>query len=209
MMWIPQLLFYKHHTGQYFYFAYGGERFFWNDPQIINILFSYRKGWVTYTPLIILAFIGFFFIKKDFPLSKWTFVIITAIMVYVFSCWWDWGYGGCFGARAFCQQIAFLSVPIAYFVDFILYSSKKYMFKGILTLLTMVFIFSCICLNLGQSYQYSHLMKIHVWAMTKDAYWDVFRKYRYSEEDQSKFFKDLKDIDYLKYSNGSDREQNP
>lgn len=207
LLWIPQLFFYKYHTGNYFYFSYLGERFYWTDPQIINILFSYRKGWITYTPMVVLAFIGFFFIKKDFPVSKWTFIIITSIMVYIFSCWWDWGFGGCFGARPFCQQIAFLSIPLAYFIDFVLYSSKKFILKGLLTLCTMVYIFSAICLNLGQSYQYHVMMKIHVWAMTKKVYWDVFRTYQFNDDYQYQYWRDIKEPDFEKYANGSDRNQ--
>ncbi|MEI8137334.1 MAG: hypothetical protein WCH21_08425 [Bacteroidota bacterium] len=206
LLWIPQFIFWKNQTGNYFFFSYPGERFFWNDPQIINILFSYRKGWVTYTPVIITAFIGFFFIKKDFPLSKWVLISVTCLFVYVLSCWWDWFFGGCFGARGFCQHIAFLSIPIAFFIQFVFYTSKKYIFKPIISLLTIVFLASCICLNLAQSYQYVN-RHIHPTGMSKETYWYIFGKFYYDQEDDYKFWGTIKAPDYDKLKSGEDREQ--
>jgi hypothetical protein len=205
LVWIPQFIFWKHHTGMYFYFSYPGEKFFWNDPQIINILFSYRKGWITYTPLIVMAFAGFFFVKKDFPLSKWTLILTTALIVYVLSCWWDWFFGGCFGARGFCQHIAYLAIPFAFFVDFIFYSPKKYFLKGIFGLLTITFIFSCVCLNIGQTYQFHH-GRIHPWGMSRKVYWEVFRTFQFTDPYEYEYWGGLIMPDYEKLKNG-ERDQ--
>lgn len=200
-LWIPQFLFWKHHAGSYLYFSYPGERFFWKDPQILNILFSYRKGWITYTPLVLLSFIGFFFIPKNFPVSKWVFVFVTAAMVYVLSCWWDWFFGGCFGARGFCQYISFLSIPFAFFVNFVVNSEKTFLLKGLLNLTVFVFIFSCVCLNIGQSYQINH-GKIHPWGMSKKVYWTVFRTYQFTDAYEYQYWADLVMPDYEKLRNG-------
>lgn len=205
LLWVPQFIFWKHHAGSYLYFSYPGERFFWNDPQITNILFSYRKGWVTYTPLIVMAFAGFFFIKKEFPVSKWFFISLTALIVYVLSCWWDWFFGGCFGARGFCQHIAFLSIPMAYFIEFVFYSPKKFALKGLLGFITIVFIFSCVFLNIGQTYQYNH-QRIHPWGMSKKIYWKIFRTYQFTDEYEHEYWNGLKMPDYDKLKNG-DRDQ--
>ena len=204
LIWLPQFIFWKNQTGTYFYFSYPGERFFWNDPQIINILFSYRKGWVTYTPVILTAFIGFFFIKKNFPLSKWLFIFITCLIVYVLSCWWDWFFGGCFGARGFCQQIAYLSIPIAFFVDFVFFSDKKYILKPLVILATTVFIILCLCLNIGQTYQYNQHF-IHFNAMNEKVYWKNFREFK--KIDEGFYWGNLTSPDYDKLRSGEDRDQ--
>lgn len=201
LLWVPQFLFWKEHAGTYFYFSYPGERFFWNDPQIVNILFSYRKGWVTYTPLVVAAFAGFVFIKNDFPLSKWVFILITALMVYVLSCWWDWCFGGCFGARAFCQYIAFLSIPLAFFIEFVFYSPKTFLFKGLLSACVLAFIFSCVCLNIGQTYQYNH-SRIHPSGMTKKVYWEVFRTFQFRDDYVYQYWGGLKHPDYEAFKAG-------
>lgn len=207
LLWIPQLYFYKIHTGTYFYFSYGGERFFWNDPQILNILFSYRKGWLVYTPLAFLALCGYFFLKKDVPISKWLFMCVSCITIYVYSCWWDWGFGGSFGARQFSQQFAFLALPIASVLDKAIYSNRKTLINGILYLMVLVFCISTIFLNLGQSYQYHNLMKIHVSGMSKEVYWNVFRKYQFSEQDQAEYFNKLNHPNVEKYMDGTGRDK--
>ena len=184
------------------------EGFFWNDPQFINILFSYRKGWITYTPIVLLAFTGFFFVKKSFPVNGFTFFGITFLMLYVLSCWWDWSFGGCFGARAFCQQIAFLAIPMAFVIDFVFYSEKKFLFKGLISLVTAVFIFSCVCLNIGQTYQYQKGL-IHPWATTKDLYWFVFRTYQFNDRFQDDYWAKLRFIDHDKWMRGIDRDDKP
>lgn len=206
LIWLPQFLFWKAQTGHYFYFSYPGERFFWGDPQIINILFSYRKGWLVYTPMVLLSFIGFFFVKKEFPLSKWTLFLFTAGTVYLLSCWWDWTFGGCFGARGFCQHISFLAIPMAFLFDFVFYSPKQYWFKGLVTLATVIYSFLCIYQNIGQSYQYRQNL-IHYHAMTKKVFWDIFRTYRFPlGEYPVDFWNNLKEPDFDKMRNG-DRDQ--
>ncbi|HXC04790.1 MAG TPA: glycosyltransferase family 39 protein, partial [Bacteroidia bacterium] len=55
----PQLIYWKIHTGHFYFDAYIGEHFFMTDPQLLNMLFSYRKGLIPYTPVMALAFIGF------------------------------------------------------------------------------------------------------------------------------------------------------
>lgn len=206
LMWIPQFIFWKNHTGTYFYFSYPGERFFWSDPQIINILFSYRKGWLVYTPMILLSFIGIFFIKKDFPIAKGVFVFIISLTIYILSCWWDWFFGGCFGARGFCQDIAYLAFPLAFLVDFLLYSPKKFALKGLLSLIMMGYILSCVCLNIGQTYQYLNF-RIHPYSMSEKVYWEVFRTFKYRDEYQYEYWGGLKEPNYEKLRSGEDRDQ--
>jgi hypothetical protein len=206
VFWLPQLLFWKAHLGSFFFDANGEEGYFWTDPQIVNILFSYRKGWLLYTPLVILAFIGFFFIPRRFSLSVYFFAGLTGLMIYVYSCWWDWGYGAGFGNRAFCQLIALLAIPIASLVDFILFSPKKIVFRGEISLVLVVAILSCACMNMGQSYQFQEQRKIHPWAMSGTAYWDVFRHYHHRTGYDEIFQTQLDFPDYSSWIKGIGRD---
>lgn len=207
LLWLPQFFFWKKMTGNYFFFSYGNERFFWDDPQIVNVLFSYRKGWVTYTPLILLAFIGFFFMKDEVKKLRPAFLGLLIINIYVLSCWWDWFFGGCFGARGFCQHIAFLALPIAACCNYFL--KKENFTKSWLQLLKLVFfvfVFSGICLNMGQTNQYiKHY--IHFNSMTKECYWHVFGKYYLDEHNTGLFWSKLKEPDYEKLRSGENRDQ--
>jgi hypothetical protein len=56
---IPQLLYWKASTGHWIVWTYGAERFFWSQPAWIQGLFSWRKGWLLYTPMVAFILLGF------------------------------------------------------------------------------------------------------------------------------------------------------
>lgn len=200
LLWIPQLLFWKFKTGTYFYFSYPGERFFWNDPQIINILFSYRKGWFVYSPLIVLAFLGFFFMKSETKKTTPVLLGFFGITIYMLSCWWDWHFGGSFGGRGFVQYHAFLALPIAGLTQYI-FEINKHRIIQIIQIVYLILIFSGICMNIGQTHQYN-LGLIHYDSMSKKSYWLVFNKYKLSPQETEKYWKSLKEPDYQKMRKG-------
>jgi hypothetical protein len=208
LIWIPQLLIWKSLTGSYFYNSYAvlGEKFYWSDPQILNLLFSYRKGWVVYTPLIILAFMGFFFMNGPEKKLRPVLLFILCFQVYLLSCWWDWFFGGSFGARGFSQHIAFLSIPIAASCRFFMNPENFKPALRILQLVFFVFVFSGIALNIGQTYQFNKNY-IHFNSMTKKTYWLVFGKYFLDDEDMGKYWNSLKEPDYKKLKSGEKRDQ--
>lgn len=195
LIWIPQFIFWKYKTGHYLYFSYPGEGFFWSDPQIINILFSYRKGWLMYSPLVVLAFVGFFFMKGEVKKLRNLIVFITLATIYILSCWWDWSFGGSFAGRSFTQSLAFLAFPLAALVSFVMEWMKESKLKPIIQILFFSIVFSGICLNIGQTYQYNNGM-IHFSSMSKKAYWIVFNKYRLNEDENRKYWKSLIAPDY-------------
>ena len=57
---IPQMVYWKLHTGNLLFYTYGEEKFFWNDPKVLEGLFSFRKGWLVYSPLMLLSLTGIF-----------------------------------------------------------------------------------------------------------------------------------------------------
>ena len=66
IVWVPQLIYWKTLSGHWLYNSYGEtERFFFNDPKIIEVLFSYRKGWLLYTPVMAFALVGVFLLRKN------------------------------------------------------------------------------------------------------------------------------------------------
>jgi hypothetical protein len=206
VVWIPQILFWKSRTGNYLYFSYPGEKFFWLDPQIINVLFSFRKGLFIYTPLILFSFIGLFFMKERTRSFRATILVLFILTLYIISCWWDWFFGGCYGARAFVQHFSYLSIPLASFFSFFFEGNlKSNLIK--LSKLLIVIIFSCgISLNLFQTYQYVNYI-IHFNGMSKGTYWLIFRKAKLNELEQSQFWNSLKNPDYNKLKTGEDRDQ--
>jgi len=179
LIFLPQLLYWNYATGNFLFYSYGKEGFFFSKPQIINGLFSYRKGWLVYTPIMLFAMAGIpmlFKKMKDFSVAITIFFILN---IYIIFSWWSWWYGGGFGARPLIESYVFLSIPLAVFIDFIFKQIKpiKYLF-GIL-----VFLF--LSLNLFQTWQYRRTI-IHWDSMTEEAYWAVFGKQHFPEN-----YKDL------------------
>lgn len=167
MVFIPQLLYWKYTTDSWIFYSYMDERFFFNDPKFIDGLFSYRKGWFLYTPLMALSVVGFFIPAKGLNQYKPTLVLFLFIYLYVTFSWWCWWYGGSFGMRALIDIYPLLVLPIAIVID------KLYKFSISIKIISTLVIASLIYLNLFQNYQYWEGM-IHYDAMTKETYWMIW-----------------------------------
>ena len=168
LVWAPQLLYWKSITGHFWYYSYGKERFFFNHPpHIIDGLFSYRKGWLLYSPIMILSLIGIPLLwlkKKEFFFP----VLITLIVfLYVVFSWWCWWYGGTFGMRVMIDLLGMLAIPLGLVLA---EASKlknlwKYSIYSLSALLLIIGIF--------HFEKYLH-QSIHFDGMNKEAFWDSY-----------------------------------
>jgi hypothetical protein len=154
-------------TGHWIIDSYGGERFYFNKPHFIDILFSYRKGWFLWTPLAFIGITGFFWYLREKPWRfAWAmgFFLLTA---YVMSCWWQWYYGMSFGNRVF---IDFLFLPAIGICLWHAHLSNR--------LAKSLFVIVCLCLlTLNQVQAYQHRKYILRWdMMTRSDYWRIFLK---------------------------------
>jgi len=175
LVWIPQMLYWKMQTGQYFYYSYPDDQgFFFGNPQIIGTLFSWRKGWLLYTPVMIFAIMGIWFLWKNHRAFFLPVTIFTVFAVYVVSSWWDWWYGGSFGLRAYIDFYGVFAIPMAAFLSWVL-QQKKYARILLLAVFMLVAARSTF-----HHFQY-HYNAIHWFGMTKEAYFDSFWRIRPSE----------------------------
>ena len=57
-----QIIYWKWVSGQWIVYSYNnaGEGFDFFRPHILNFLFSFRKGWLVYTPVMALSLLGFY-----------------------------------------------------------------------------------------------------------------------------------------------------
>ncbi|MGZ3867256.1 MAG: hypothetical protein ACXVNR_12975, partial [Bacteroidia bacterium] len=113
----PQLIYWKYVTGHWFYFSYVGEQFFYNNPHLIEYLFGFRKGWLIYTPLIILALIGLCMKSEKQNVFFAATILILVISIYLNSSWWCWWFGGGFGARSMIEIYPLLALGFANFFE--------------------------------------------------------------------------------------------
>jgi hypothetical protein len=189
---LPQLLYWKYITGDYLFFSYVGERFYWNNPHIIQGLFGFRKGWLIYTPIMTFAVIGIFYLRKNVPSFFLSLLILFPLLIYVFFSWWAWWYGGSFGIRAFVDFYGLLSIPMAAFYKQMIDNTK-----AIWKWVTIIVMSLLIYLNLFQTWQFKNHL-IHYDSMTMEAYKLGFRKtYNISE-----WFDALEDPDYKRAKKG-------
>ncbi len=160
----PQLLFWKINTGNWIFYSYGKEGFFFDNPQIWRGLFSYRKGWLIYTPVMIFALVGIFMLRKQFKAFWLPILVFVPVNLYIIFSWWDWTYGGSFGARALIDSYGLMAIPLAAFLFF----AQK---KSRLTFRILGFtLFILIGFNLFQTAKYKY-GSIHYASMSKAAYW--------------------------------------
>jgi hypothetical protein len=162
----PQLIFWKLASGSFVFYSYGEEGFYFGNPQIVKGLFSYRKGWLLYTPIMSFALLGFYMLYKKLKEFFLPILIFTIVNIYIVFSWWCWWYGGGFGQRALIESYALLAVPLACFYNYFL--DKKVLVK---VLIGAIIVFTGV-LNLVQTEQYKYCL--HYDGMTKEAYWEIF-----------------------------------
>lgn len=167
LVWVPQFLYNLHFTGQLLFYSYTDERFFFNNPQIINGLFSYRKGWLLYTPMMTIALAGIFVSFFKMKQFSWAILLFISVAAYIIFSWWCWWYGGSFGQRPFVDYYGMLTIPLALVLKQLQKIGKWIFFSG----LTVVFLLAA--LNLFQMQKYAR-GSIHFADMTKAAYWQSF-----------------------------------
>lgn len=144
-----QLCYWKLVTGSWIYYSYQQEGFVWDKPAIIKGLFSFRKGWFVYTPLALFMVAGLLFFYRKNKQYFFAISVFMAVNTYVIFCWWNWWYGGGFGARAMIESMAFLSMPFAAVISYIM-QRKLAIRIGMGVLATIL-----VMLNVFQSYQLS------------------------------------------------------
>lgn len=187
---LPQFFFWKANTGHWLYYSYGEEGFFFDRPRIWLGLFSYRKGWLIYTPLMIFALAGIPLLRKKAVEFFWPVVILLPLHIYIIFSWWDFSYGGSFGARPMIEFYTLLSLSLGAFLWFI--RKNTFIYKSILSLILLI-----VGLNLFQTVQYKYGI-LHFAEMSKKAYWASFGRLTV---DQS-YYDLLEPLDYSKLIKG-------
>ena len=88
-----QIIYWLIYSGHFIFYSYinPGEGFEFLSPYTLKVLFSFRKGWLIYTPIMIFAILGFINLYKNnkgvfTPL--FLFFITNIYIVSSWSCWW-------------------------------------------------------------------------------------------------------------------------
>ncbi|NQU86282.1 MAG: hypothetical protein HQ541_11025, partial [Mariniphaga sp.] len=160
-----QLIIYKIQTGNFWVYSYKGEGFNFTNPQIINILFSYRKGLFIYTPLLFVSLTGGYFLFKYSKYQFWFLFIFLFILTYLLSSWCQWYYGGSFSSRVYIEYYALFGILLGIAIKNI---RDRFIQKFYIILILALILF---CQIQTYQYRYAH---IHWSEMNKEKYWKTF-----------------------------------
>lgn len=175
-----QFIYWKIQTGKFLFYSYGGnagEGFEFFNPHLLKVLFSFRKGWLIYTPVMIFAIIGFI------PMFRKNRIIFLALFIYfisnlyIVSSWSNWWYAQSFSQRPLIPSYAVMAIPLAYFLTWLFEQKKNLKTSGIVVLACLL------VLNIFQTIQYAN-GTIDGDRMTREYYFAVLGKLRSTEEDQ-------------------------
>jgi hypothetical protein len=113
-----QLAYWKYVTGEWLVYSYGDQQgFSWLRPHLKQGLFSYRSGWLVYTPLMIFSLIGIWHLFREKKAYAALLLLYSLVFIYVTFAWDIWWYGGSLGQRAMVQAYALLALPLAAFIQ--------------------------------------------------------------------------------------------
>lgn len=174
---IPQLIYWKLSTGHWIVWSYGAERFFWAEPAWIQGLFSWRKGWMLYTPMAAFMIFGFWGLARKKP--TWGLVVGLYLIAhtYITFCWWAWWYGGSFGSRPMIDAYGLLAVPMAVYFQRMIEETPAWLRR-----LSLAAVVGLVGLNVVQTYQYNSGF-IHHDSMTREAYFEVLQTFDYPNKE--------------------------
>ena len=167
-----QLLFYKLTTGSWWHDGYAGLGFDWFAPHVWEGLFSYRRGWLVYTPLMIFGLAGIAVAPRGWRLPL---LLFTVANVYLLFSWHIWWYGNTFGSRPVVQSYAVLALPLAASFHYLTHPRAAAQMVRWRQVVLGVGVVLLIGLNLFQTWQY-HRRILPLDFVNEAYYWAVFGK---------------------------------
>jgi len=183
---LPQMIYWFLETGHILYDSYknpgvGLDLF---SPHIINVLFSFKKGWFIYTPVMIFSVLGFYYMYKKNKAIFAPLLIYVLVAFYILSSWTEWWYGASFSIRPMITLYPILAITTGYFLEHLF--AKKTFHKAVFAIIVVFFI----ALNLFQTWQLNNYI-IEPYRMTRDYYFAVFGKTKITDEDRKLLAPDL------------------
>jgi len=100
-----QIVYWKYVSGEWIVYSYQEQGFSWLEGHhILQGLFSYRAGWLVYSPLMVLSLVGIVLMWVFKSSWKWMVTAFVLASLYLTFAWDEWTYGGSLGQRALVQH---------------------------------------------------------------------------------------------------------
>lgn len=166
---IPQFAYYEYYTGYIYYNTYTDPQsgLDFHNPRFAWVLFSYRKGWLLYAPIMGFAIVGLLRLirqKSDALLPVLLHFMVNLVLIAAFTSLVSYGW------RAFIQSYALMVIPLGYVIEWILFQRNK-----LLNILSSILLLFFIWLSVFQGWQ-TMVGIIDGSRMTKAYYWHIFGK---------------------------------
>lgn len=170
---LPQIIYWKIIGGSWFILNMHVEEIIIVDPHILDFLFSYKKGWLLYSPVFLLAVPGFILLYKQRKDLFWGVFGSVVLLIWIFASWECWWYAASFGSRVMVDLYPLLVLPLGLVLVY-LGKLKVSIFAAAVVLLFIT------GLSVFQSRQF-HIGYLHPDRMTKAHYWYIFGKLSMSD----------------------------
>lgn len=172
-----QLVYWKMLSGHWIQYTYGDQGFDWLHPHVINGLISYRKGWLIYTPVMIVGIIGFIPLvryHRNLAIAISLFMTATLYTVFAWSIWW---YASSLGQRAMVQSYSVMLFPICAFISWV------HTTKTTNKIASALFCLLAIYLNLSYTWVAHKAIHFEAENMTKRYFWRTLGRWSIATND--------------------------
>jgi hypothetical protein len=177
----PQITYWLIKTGRPIFDSYKNAGIgldLWS-PHILNVLFSFRKGWLVYTPLMVFSLMGLYVFYKRNKTIAFGLILHFILAFYIVSSWTEWWYGAGFSNRPLITYYPTLAIGLGYF--FLFLKKQTWLFKIGVGILLAFFVF----LNQFQWWQYRNYI-LDPYRTTAGYYFATFLKTTVTDQDKEK-----------------------
>lgn len=166
LLWnLPQIAYWWIIGGEPFIPNLHSEEIVLSDPNIIDFLFSYKKGWILYSPIFILLIYGYYVLFRLNRALFWSSFIFLTCYIWVMSAWECWWYAQSYGSRVMVDIYPVLAIVLGMCIT---QWKKRYVrISGYLFLVLCSLLTS---LQIHQSFKGYFSFE----NMTKQHYWYIF-----------------------------------
>jgi hypothetical protein len=129
-----QMIYWKIITGSFVVNRFPDVHINFAKPEILNVLFSARKGLFFWSPVLLMVFPGLFYVRKGAKDFFIPILLFLPLNIYLISSWEIWWYGGSFGQRPFVDSLPLVAICLCSY-----YEGVKSIFARRFLIITIVF----------------------------------------------------------------------
>ncbi len=113
----PQMLAWRAMYGRFVLTPQGSDFMRWTEPQIAAVLWSWNHGLFSWTPALLLAAGGLYWLHRHDQLLGWGTAAVLLTALYINASVVDWWGGEAFGARRFISYTVFFALGLTALVS--------------------------------------------------------------------------------------------